>query len=173
MAGVHGLQHVQGFLGAHLADDDAVGTHAEGVDDKLANVNGAHALHVGGARFHARHVGLLEPQFGRVFDGHDALVLGDVGRQRVEQGGLAGAGSAADEDIEPRSNAALEQLQHAGGHAPFGHQVLALQGGAAEAADAKQRAVHGDRRDGGIDARTVRKPGIHQGRRFVHAAAHA
>ena len=36
MAGVHRLQHVEGFLAADLADDDAVGTHTQGVDRPAA-----------------------------------------------------------------------------------------------------------------------------------------
>ena len=34
MAGVHGLKHVEGLGPADLADDDAVGTHAQGVADE-------------------------------------------------------------------------------------------------------------------------------------------
>ena len=36
VAGVHGLQHVEGLSGAHLADDDPVRAHAQGVLDQLA-----------------------------------------------------------------------------------------------------------------------------------------
>ena len=41
-------------------------------------LDGARAFHVRRARFHARHVRLLQAQFGRVFDGHDALVFRNV-----------------------------------------------------------------------------------------------
>ena len=37
VAGVHGLEHVQRLAAAHLADDDAVGPHAQGVDHELAD----------------------------------------------------------------------------------------------------------------------------------------
>ena len=47
------------------------------VDDQIANLDGALAFDVGRARFQARHVRLVELQFGRVFDGDDALVFGD------------------------------------------------------------------------------------------------
>ena len=52
-------------------------------------------------------------------------------------------------------------------------QVFALQGVAAETADGEQRAVHRHRRNRGVDARAVGQAGVHQRRRFVHAAAHA
>ena len=85
------------------------------------------ALDVGRAGFHARHVGLLEPQFGGVLDGHDALVFRDVGGESVEQRGLTGAGAAADQDVQARLDAALQQLQHALGHGQLGDQVLAFE----------------------------------------------
>ncbi len=141
VAGVHGLQHVQGFFRANFADDDAVGPHTEGVDDQLPDVDRADAFHVGRARFHARHVRLLQPQFGGVFNGDDALVFRNVGGERVEQGGFAGAGASADQDVQARFDAAFEQLQHAFGEGELGHQVFALQGVPAETADARA-AVH-------------------------------
>src|SRR6185503_12504150 len=81
VTGVHGLQHVERFLASNLADDDAVGTHTEGIDYQIANTDGAVAFDVGGPSFHARHVRLSEPQLSRVFDGDNALVFRDVGRQ--------------------------------------------------------------------------------------------
>ena len=46
-----------------------------------ADVDGAGAFDVGRPRFHARHVGLLQPQFGGVLDGHNAFVFRNVGRR--------------------------------------------------------------------------------------------
>ena len=127
VARVHGLQHVQRLFAAHLAHDDAVRPHTQGVDDQLPDVDGALALQVGRPRFHARHVRLLQLQLGRVFDGDDALVLRNVAGERVQQRGLAGAGTAGDDDVQPRLDAALQQLQHALGHGQLLDQVLALQ----------------------------------------------
>src|SRR6185312_15856658 len=53
VTGVHGLEHVQRFFAADFADDDAVGTHTKGVDDEVANFDGAVPFDVRGARFHA------------------------------------------------------------------------------------------------------------------------
>jgi len=47
VARVHGLQHVQRLFRANLAHDDAIGAHAQGVDDELPDVDGADALHIG------------------------------------------------------------------------------------------------------------------------------
>ena len=82
VTGVHGLQHVQRFLATDLTDDDAVGAHTESVDHQLPDVDGARAFHVGRPGFHARHVGLLQAQFGRVFNGDDALVFRNIAKRR-------------------------------------------------------------------------------------------
>ena len=49
MARVHRLEHVECFPSAHLADDDAVGTHAQRVDDELADRHLAASLDVPGS----------------------------------------------------------------------------------------------------------------------------
>ena len=113
VTGIHGLKHVQRFFAADFADDDAVGPHTEGVDDQIANLDGAVAFDVGGPRFHARHVRLAQPQFGGVFDGDDALVFRNVARKHVQQRGLTGAGAAGDHDVQARAHARFEQFQHA------------------------------------------------------------
>ena len=118
-------------------------------------------------------MGLLQAQFRGVFNGHDALVFRNVRRDGVEQGGLTGAGAAADQDVETRFDAAFQELQHAFGQGELRHQVLALERVAAETADGEQRAVHGDRRNHGVDARAIGQARVHHRRRFVDAAAHA
>src|SRR5208337_3524810 len=47
VTGVHGLEHVKGFLAAHLADHDAIGAHTQAVDDELTHADGALAFDVG------------------------------------------------------------------------------------------------------------------------------
>ena len=71
-----------------------------------------------GGRLSSRiDVALLEPQLGRVLDRDDALVVGDERRQHVEQRRLAGAGAAADEDVEPAAHAGVEELGDLGASA--------------------------------------------------------
>ena len=94
VAGVHGLEHVHGFAPPHLADDDAVGSHAEGVSDQFADGVGALALDVGGSSFELDHVGLGELELGGFFDGDDAFGGPGVGAQDVEECGFSAAGAA-------------------------------------------------------------------------------
>ena len=73
MAGVHGLEHVQHFVAADLADHDAVGAHAQRVAHQVALRDLAPALDVGRAGLEPHHVRLLQLELGRVLDGDDAL----------------------------------------------------------------------------------------------------
>ena len=73
MAGVHGLQKVEGFRSAHFAHDDAFRAHAQAVPHQVAHGDLALAFQVGRAGFQAHDVRLLQLQFGGVFAGDDAL----------------------------------------------------------------------------------------------------
>src|SRR5262249_32487112 len=87
---------------AALADDDAVGTHAQRVAQEVALGDLAAALDVAGPGLQPAHVRLLELELGRILDGYDALGGGDERRQAVEQRGLARSRAARDEDVQPR-----------------------------------------------------------------------
>ena len=79
VAGVHGLQHVDNFLAAGLADDDAVGTHTQGVLQTVAGRYLALAFDVGRTAFHPAHMGLLELKFCGILDGQDTFGVVDKG----------------------------------------------------------------------------------------------
>ena len=91
VAGVHGLQHVEGFRSAYLAHDDAVGPHAQCVMDQVALSDLAAPLQTGWAGFHPHHMRLLQLQFGCVLDRNDAFAVVDQPRHGIQQRGLAGA----------------------------------------------------------------------------------
>ena len=74
VAGVHGLQHVQRFGAAAFADDDPFGPHTQGVAHQVGGRDRALAFDVRRTRFQSHDVVLLQLQFGRVFDRHDAVV---------------------------------------------------------------------------------------------------
>src|ERR671931_318080 len=59
-----------------------------------------------------RDVLLVQLKFRRVFNRDDALALRDERGQNVQQRRLAGAGAAADQHVEPRAHAVLEELEH-------------------------------------------------------------
>ena len=171
-AGVHRLQHVQRFGAAALADDDAVRPHAQRGAQQHALVDAALLVQVRRAGFELHDVALLELQLGRVFDGDDALLLGNEARERVEHGGLAGAGSAGDQNRDLRLHARRQEAQHAGRDRLVLHHLLLRDDVAAEAADAEARAVERQRRNDGVDARAVLQARVHDRLRFVDAPAH-
>ena len=73
---VHRLEHVERLGAADLADDDAVGPHAQRVAHEVADRDLALALDVLRARLEPHDVPLLELQLGRVLDRDDPVRLG-------------------------------------------------------------------------------------------------
>ena len=84
MAGVHGLQHVEGFLAAALTEDHAVGPHTQRVLDQIALANFTLAFDVGWTRLHAPDMRLLQLQFGRVLNRDQSFIGTDGRRQRIQ-----------------------------------------------------------------------------------------
>ena len=117
-----------------------------------------------------RHdVGLAELELGRVLDRDDPVVGGDEGRQHVESGRLARAGAAGDEDVEPGPDARPQELEHLGRCRPEADQVVDRERFGGELPDGDDRPDERQRRDDGIDARAVGKPGVDARARFIDA----
>ncbi len=160
VAGVHGLEHVEGLTGAALADHDAVGAHPQGVDDQIADVDAALAVDVRRARLEPAHVFLVELELGGVLDGDDPLVDRDEPGADVEEGRLPGTGAPGDDDVGPGQDARLDERGALLGDGSETDQVGNLIGVLRELPDGQQGAVERHRRDGGVDARSVQEPGI-------------
>ena len=82
----HRVEHRDDLVAAHLADDDAIGVHAQAHADELGGGDLPDALDVGFAGFERDDVGMevgeaveAELEFG--LDGDDALVGRDLARQ--------------------------------------------------------------------------------------------
>ena len=170
VTGVHGLEHVEGFFAADLTNDDAVRTHTQAVDQELALINGALAFDIGWTSFETHHVFLVELQFGGVFDGNDALAVGQIGREHVEKRGLSSAGTAGNQNVEARFNAALKELEHGRGESMVGDEIVGRERVAAETPDGEAGAIDGERRNNGVNAGTVGEARVHHRRRFIDAA---
>ena len=94
-------------------------------------------------------------QFGGVFDGDNPLLGIDKNRERVQKCGLTGAGSAGDNDVQLRLDGRFQQFDHALCHGLAFHQIGRHQLVGGKAANGKDRAVHRQRRNNGVDARAV------------------
>ncbi|MCY1516461.1 hypothetical protein D9M68_510940 [compost metagenome] len=118
-------------------------------------------------------MGLLQLQFGRVFDGDDAFVMRDETGQHIEHGGLAGAGTARDQHIQTPAHDRLEHQRDGRRQGTHLDQAFAAQEIDREATDRQARPVDGKGRDDGIDPRTILESRIHQGRGLVDASTQA
>ena len=169
--GVHGLQHVERLAAAALAHHDPVRPHAQGVADEIANGDLALSLDVRRPRLELDPVLLGKLQLGRVLDGDDPFLRGDVAGQDVEQGGLPGARTARDDEVAPDLHAGVEELSHLRRERAEADQIVGGEQLALELADGDAGALQRQRRNDGVDAAAVGQAGVHQRRRFVDVPA--
>lgn len=169
MTGGHRLEHVERLAAADLADDDAVGAHAQGVADQVADGDLSLALHVGRAGFEPDDVRLLELELGGVLDRDDALALRDQAGEGVEEGGLAGAGGAGDDHVQLGRDQTRQQEDHLLVQGADADHLVESEG-AGEAADREGGAGQGERRDDHVDALAAGQTGVDHRVRLVHTA---
>ena len=100
-------------------------------------------------------------------------LLRNVLRQNIQEGGLAGAGAAGDQNADPRLHRGRQHLHHLRRDALQLHQLIGGQRTGAKTADRQRRPIQRQRRNNGIDARAVRQPGVDHRRGLIHSAAHA
>ena len=81
VARVHGPEHVEGLGPTDLADNDAVGAHAQRVPHEVADAGGADAVGGGRPGLEPHDVVVVEPELGGVLDRDDPLVGGEGGRR--------------------------------------------------------------------------------------------
>ena len=86
VASVHGLQHIQCFRTAHLANDDAVRTHTQAGADQTLNIDfftlSRRCRCIAGLQPHdIRDLGDL--QLSRILDGNDSLIMRDIIGKRI------------------------------------------------------------------------------------------
>ncbi len=115
----------------------------------------------------------FELQFGGVFDGDDAVGVGDVSGEHIQQSRLAGASSTGDQDVEAPFHHGREQFEHRLGEGLILDHLARGDGLASKTADGEAGAVNGQRRNDGVDARSIGQTGVDHGRRFVDAPADA
>ena len=112
--GVHRLHHVERLAAPHLADDDAIGSHAQRVADQRPDGDRTEPVGIRRARLEAHDVVPGQAQLGRVFNRDHPLASRECSRgERVEQRGLACTGAAAHEDVAASPDRPFEQLGHA------------------------------------------------------------
>jgi hypothetical protein len=94
VAGIHRLQHIDGFSAAYLADDNAIRPHAQRVSYQVPLGHFTFALYIGRSGFKPNHVWLLQLQFSRVFNRNYAFILGNVSGKGIQQSCFARSSSS-------------------------------------------------------------------------------
>ena len=171
VAGVHGLQHVEGRRVADLADDDAVGPHAQGVADQVADRDLSLALDVRGPRLQAQDVGWLSWSSAA-----SSIVMMRSSSGMKEDMTLSVV--VLPEPVPPlirmfsrprtqasRTSAAAPRQGSHGDQILDGERVLG------ELADGQRAAVEGDGRQHRVDAAAVGQAGVDHGAGLIDAPA--
>ena len=115
---------------------------------------------------------LKQLQLRRVLDRDDALLRRYVAGEDVEQSRLAGRCATRDENAQPAADGGTEELDHLGGRAANGEQVVRPKLVSREFADRHAGAVDRERRQHDVDARSVAQTRITHRRAFVDPPAH-
>src|SRR5579872_784146 len=171
VAGIHGLEHVEGFLAAALAEDHAVGPHAQRVFHQIALPDFALAFDVGWPRLHAADVRLLQLQFGGVLDGEQAFFFGNEGGQRVEHRGLARTGAAGNDHRDARLHGGRQHLRHLRTERADFDQFVQVERLLGKFANRHQRSVDRHRPHRNVDARAIEQARVAHRMGLVDAAA--
>ena len=166
---VHGLQHVERLARAALAHDDAVGAHAQGVAQQVADGDLALPLEVGRARLEAHHV-----LWRSCSSAASSIVTMRSSSGMKEERTLRKV--VLPEPVPPdtkmlrrASHAGLQELEHLGRGRPEADEVGHRVGPRGELADGDHRAHERERLDDGVDARAVGQAGIDPRARLVDA----
>ena len=112
----------------------------------------------------------LEPELRRVLNRHDALLMANLTRERIEQRRLSRPRSTSDGDVHAMTHRPAQKpripLRHRAQTFKLGHGRNAIR----ELSNGDDWPLEGNRRDHGIDAVAVGKARINDGARLVQAA---
>ena len=159
--GVEGGEQLDHLRAAHLADDDPVRSHPQGLADQVVQRQRPGPLEVGGAGLERDDVRVRRRELGGVLDDDDPFGRRDQPEQGREDGGLAGAGAAGDEERRPRGDQRLQQPPHLGRGVPGREQVGQRERAPRREPQRDGRAGAGDRRQDRVQARAVGQPQVH------------
>src|SRR5579859_3787171 len=98
MTCVEGLKQVEGFSPANLPDNDAVGPVAKRGFEQVPNGDCRESVLLSSG-LKANKIGFADLDFGSVLDQDDAFFARDESREDIQESSLAGAGSAANEQV--------------------------------------------------------------------------
>ena len=172
MTRIHGLEEVECFGSADLADDDALRTHAKAVLHEIAHGDLARAFEVRRTCLKTDHVRLLQLQFSRIFTCNHTLIGVDEAGHAIEKRRLARTGTSGNKNI------AADIADDAKDRSAFGRngskalKIGHLQLVFLEFSDREGRPIDGKRRRNHVDTTAIKQARVAYGRRFVDAPAY-
>src|SRR5690606_17375827 len=171
MASVHCRQHVESFSTTTFSDDDAVGPHAQRISYKVTNFYSAFTFCIGRPGFQRDKMFVTQLQFRCILDRDQALPFWNAVRKNIEEGRFAGPCPPRHEYALTRFHTDAEKLRHVSikttRRKKVGHGKAALR----KLADGQARTAQGNGRNYCIYSRSILEPGVHHGRRLVHASS--
>ena len=113
-------------------------------------------------------MGLLQGQLGGVLNGDDPLSIRNHSGQRIEEGRLAGAGSAGDENIEPGYHQDAQEVSSFLGQAVAGNEIRKAEG-LREPSNGDCRPIERKRWNNDVDTLSAGETRVHHRAGFVHS----
>src|SRR5439155_25490689 len=138
---------------------------------QVARLHLASSFDVGRTGLESHEVVLLQLELGRVLDGDDAVVVGDHGRQYVQQRRLPGARPAAHQDVQLALDTEGQELGQLRRQRAELDEVDDVERLLRELANRESGTVEREGRDDRIYAGAVGQPRVDHRRRAVDAAA--
>ena len=145
--------------------------HAQRLLHQPAQRDLAGALEVRLPGLHRDDVRQRDLQFEDLLDGDDPLARRDRRAQRVQQRGLAGLGSAGDQDVQARRDARLEEPRRLLGQRADRDQLVQRVQAQHELADVDGHVPTGDLRDHDVQPRAVRQHRVDERGRQIDRGA--
>ena len=108
MARIERLHHVVGLGAAHLADHETVWAKSQRGVQQLSHRYRFHPVGCGRPRLEAYHVRREQVQFCGVLDGDHPFVVRHGTGEGVQEGGLAGGGCPAHDDVAAARNEVVQ-----------------------------------------------------------------
>ena len=171
MTGVHGLEHVQCFLTATLADDDPVRAHTQGIDYERTNRDTAFAFDVGRSGFQPDQIPVGKFQFRGVFDRDNTFAFRNELAQYIQQSRFTGSRTAGDQHVLRSPHGFFQKQSDILGHTAETDQVVDRQFFLGKFTNGQGWTVQRQRRNHRIDAGTVGQTRIHHRTGIVNMTA--
>ena len=163
-------EHVERLRLAHLADQDAAGSHAQGLLDQAPQRDLTRPLQARLPTLQGDHVAVHDPQLEHLLARHDALPGRDRAGQRIEHRRLASLRGPSDQHIEPDGDRRVEEPCSVRRQRSQGHQVVQVVGAHDVLADVDGPVLAGDVRDHHVQPLAARQRGVDERARQVAPA---